>query len=291
MFGLPFNEERFRQVIHICELTKDLTNFPNGDLTEIGQKARVGLARAVYSDAVVYLLDDPLSAVDSKVGRRLFEKCILGHLAGRIRLLVTHQIQYLKDVDRVVVMENGSIIHQGEYAELLHQGAFRGVSGLPENCEDGPGFPRNESSDEIDDKRLIKEQLPSLSIPSGNTCDIPGDAQRQTLKRTLSEPVQDDKGIIDTLQHVCTDTMVSSCTRGLVEGKDNEAFKEDNDAFGPNLQEKERVDQTLSGPFKNDGTRNIKVLNEPSVSFVGGPREDQDNKAFVDDLVLVDDLV
>ena len=247
----------------------------------------MGLARAVYSDAVIYLLDDPLSAVDTKVGRRLFESCILGHLAGRIRLLVTHQIQYLKDVDRIVVMENGSIIHQGAYAELLHQGAFRGVSGLLENCEDVPGFPNDASSDETDDKGIIKEELQVLSIPSVNICDMPGDAQRQTFKQTLAEPVQDDKGIIDTLQRVSTGSMVSLCPEGLVEGKDNEAFKEDNEAFGPNLQDKERVDRMLSEPFKNDAPGNIqKVLNEPSVSFVGGLRESQDNKTFVDDLVL-----
>ena len=296
LFGLPFNEERFQQVIHICELTKDLMNFTNGDLTEIGQrgvtlsggqKARVGLARAVYSDAVIYLLDDPLSAVDTKVGRRLFESCLLGHLSGRIRLLVTHQIQYLKDVDRVVVMENGSIIHQGVYAELLHQGVFRGVSGLPEHCEDGPGFPKSFSSDAIYEKGIIKEELQDLLIPSVNTCDIPGDAQRQTLKQTLAEPVQDVKGIIDTLQQISTDWMVSSCSKVLAEGIDNGAIKEDNEVFGPNLQEKERVDQMLSEPFKNDDPGKIKkVLNEPSLSFVGGPREGQDNEAFVVDLAL-----
>jgi len=296
LFGLPLNEERFQQVINICELTKDLTNFTKGDLTEIGQrgvtlsggqKARVGLARAVYSDAVVYLLDDPLSAVDTKVGRRLFKRCILGHLAGRIRLLVTHQIQYLKDVDRVVVMENGSIIHQGKYAELLRQGAFRAVSGLLANCEDGTGFLRNENSEEIDDKGIIKEELQGLSITSVNTCDISGDAQLQTLKRTLAKPVQDEKGIIDTLQHSSTDSMISSCPKELVQGKDNEALEEDNEVFGLNLQGKKKVDRTLSGPFKNDGPENIKkVRNESSVSFVEGPREGEDNKAFVDDLVL-----
>ena len=150
LFGFPFNEERFRQVVHVCELTKDLTYFANGDLTEIGQrgvtlsggqKARVGLARAVYSDADIYLFDDPLRAVDTKVGRRLFESCILGHLSGRIRLLATHQLQYLKDVDRVVVIENGSIIHQGLYTEILDQGALRGVAALPEHCEDRAGLP------------------------------------------------------------------------------------------------------------------------------------------------------
>ena len=120
-------------MVHVCGLTKDLREFTNGDLTEIGQrgvtlsggqKARVGLARAVYSDADIYLLDDPLGAVDTKVGSRLFESCILGKLSGSVRLLATHQLQYLKNVDHIVVMENGSIINQGGYEELKEKEHF-----------------------------------------------------------------------------------------------------------------------------------------------------------------------
>ncbi len=57
-----------------------------------GQKARVSLARAVYADTDIVLLDDPLSAVDANVGRHIFEKCISGALAGKTRILVTHQV-------------------------------------------------------------------------------------------------------------------------------------------------------------------------------------------------------
>jgi len=298
LFGLPFNEERFQQVVHICELTKDLTNFTNGDLTEIGQrgvtlsggqKARVGLARAVYSDADIYLLDDPLSAVDTKVGRTLFESCILNHLSGRIRLLVTHQLQYLKDVDRVIVMDNGSITHQGVYAEILDQGAFKGVAGLSEDCEDGPGLPDSVSLDGIDDKSAIKRELQGPSDPSIDTCDMPREnAQRQTLEQqTLAELIQDDKGISDTLQRFIV---------RFAEGKDNAAFEEDHEAYESILLEKEKVGQELSELLKTESGLDVildefnekmmikKVLNEPSVSFVGGPSEGQDNEAFVDNL-------
>ena len=293
LFGLPFNEERFQQVVHTCELTKDLTNFTNGDLTEIGQrgvtlsggqKARVGLARAVYSDADIYLLDDPLSAVDTKVGRRLFEGCILRHLSGRIRLLVTHQLQYLKYVDRIIVMSNGSITHQGGYAEILEQGAFKGVAGLPEDCEDGSEPPGSVSLDGINDKSAIKRALQ----PSIDTCDMLEGAQRDTLERTLAKLVQDVKRISDTLPHV---SMASSCSiMGLAESNDNAAF---NEAHEYNLLEKENAGQELSGFLEsgpdvmldecNRKGRN-NVLNELSVSFVGGPSAGQDNEAFVDDL-------
>ena len=73
-----------------------------------GQKARVALARGLYSNASIYLLDDPLSAVDTAVGKHLFHRCIRKHLAGRIRILVTHQMQFLKDMDHILVIRGVS---------------------------------------------------------------------------------------------------------------------------------------------------------------------------------------
>eukprot|EP00775_Hariotina_reticulata_P001784 gene1784-2118_t len=105
--------------------------LPAGDSSEIGekginlsggQKHRVALARAVYAAADVYLLDDPLSAVDAHVGRHLFEQCICGHLAGATRLLVTHQLQYAPRADVVVVMLEGRIAHIGSYQNLVAAG-------------------------------------------------------------------------------------------------------------------------------------------------------------------------
>ena len=100
----------------------DLNNFPKGDLTEIGhrgvslsggQRVRVSLARALYSDADIYLLDDPLSAVDAKVGKHLFENCICGFLSGKSRVFVTHQMHYLTNVDNVIVLSKGAKVHEG----------------------------------------------------------------------------------------------------------------------------------------------------------------------------------
>ena len=133
LFGLPYIDTKFQHVVDTCNLRKDLADFSSGDQTEIGQrgvklsggqKARVSLARALYSEADIYLLDDPLSALDAKVGRTLFETCILGTLSDSIRFLVTHQLQYLKDIDHIVVMENGSIKHQGRYSELKNSALF-----------------------------------------------------------------------------------------------------------------------------------------------------------------------
>ncbi|KAJ7322782.1 hypothetical protein OS493_032967 [Desmophyllum pertusum] len=197
LFGLPFNEKKFQHVVHVCGLTKDMTAFTNGDLTEIGQrgatlsggqKARVGLARAVYSDADIYLLDDPLSAVDTKVGKTLFESCILGHLSGRIRLLVTHQLQYLKDVDRIAVMEKGSIIHQGRYKELTDQGVFSDILELSQFSEDKPGRVRRASLYEFNEKgNIIKVANRPRSITSVSF--MKDHTERKHKDNSLYDPV------------------------------------------------------------------------------------------------------
>ena len=127
IFSLPFDEERYRKIITACELEIDMAAFPEGDLTMVGehgivlsggQRARVSLARAMYADSEIYLLDDPLSAVDAKVGRRLFDNCINGALKGRMRVLVTHQYQFLHYANHVILMNNGRIIEQGTFSSV-----------------------------------------------------------------------------------------------------------------------------------------------------------------------------
>jgi len=114
-----------------CALTEDIQRFPEYDQTIVGergevlsggQRARVGLARAVYSDADLYLLDDPLSAVDYKVGQHIFEKCIKGFLSDKTCLLVSHQEQHMKEADEVVMFYRGRVLKKGSFAELQEQG-------------------------------------------------------------------------------------------------------------------------------------------------------------------------
>uniref|UniRef100_A0A914W5V4 Uncharacterized protein n=1 Tax=Plectus sambesii TaxID=2011161 RepID=A0A914W5V4_9BILA len=136
LFGSPFNQERYDSVIEACALLPDLAVLPAGDSTEIGekginlsggQKARVSLARAVYQNHDIYLLDDPISAVDSHVARHLFDKVIgpSGILRDKTRILVTHSLAYLKHVDKIVVMQDGCISELGSYDQLIaNNGAF-----------------------------------------------------------------------------------------------------------------------------------------------------------------------
>ena len=136
LFGRPLDTKRYEQVIQACALKPDLEILPGGDQTEIGekginlsggQKQRVSLARAVYNDADIYFLDDPLSAVDSHVGKHIFEQVLgpKGILAKKTRVLVTHGITYLPEVDNIFVLKEGEVSEQGTYKELLDKkGAF-----------------------------------------------------------------------------------------------------------------------------------------------------------------------
>ncbi|KTG34758.1 hypothetical protein cypCar_00021467 [Cyprinus carpio] len=128
LFGSNLYEERYLSVVDACALGPDLDLLPGRDHTEIGEKKqRVSLARAVYSSADVYLLDDPLSAVDSHVGKHLFERVIgpKGLLKDKTRILVTHGIGFLPYVDEIVVLVNGVVSEVGSYDGLrASKGAF-----------------------------------------------------------------------------------------------------------------------------------------------------------------------
>ncbi|CAG2112394.1 unnamed protein product, partial [Medioppia subpectinata] len=131
LFGGVYNEEKYRKVLHVCALQKDLQLFPNGDATVVGergvslsggQKARINLARALYREADIYLLDDPLSAVDTAVAKHIYEKCIRGYLRDKTVLLVTHQLQYIADAHQIVVLREGRQQAIGTYQELVNLG-------------------------------------------------------------------------------------------------------------------------------------------------------------------------
>mmetsp|Transcript_7666 Transcript_7666/g.11156 ORF Transcript_7666/g.11156 Transcript_7666/m.11156 type:complete len:936 (-) Transcript_7666:149-2956(-) len=133
LFGRKYDEDRYQKIISACALNDDLKILPAGDMTEIGerginlsggQKARVCLARALYSvDTQLLLLDDPLSAVDAHVGEHLFGEAIAGKLAKNLtRVLVTHHVHFLPRCDFVIVLDEGRIKHMGTYKDLVGRG-------------------------------------------------------------------------------------------------------------------------------------------------------------------------
>ncbi|KAL1820083.1 hypothetical protein ACET3Z_014952 [Daucus carota] len=128
LFGSDFDYEKYQNTLEMCSLVKDLELLPHGDLTEIGergvnisggQKQRIQLARALYQDADIYLLDDPFSAVDAHTATSLFNDYVMHALSGKTVLLVTHQVDFLPAFDSVLLMSHGKIMHAAPYHLLM----------------------------------------------------------------------------------------------------------------------------------------------------------------------------
>lgn len=126
-YGTPLDKCKYYDTIRLCELERDFEILPAGDLTEIGerginlsggQKARISLARAVYQDKDIFLMDDPISALDAEVRRNIFRNLIFGTLKQKTCVLVTHAIDFLYMADKVVIMEKGKIVAQGSFKQV-----------------------------------------------------------------------------------------------------------------------------------------------------------------------------
>ncbi|KAK3912845.1 Canalicular multispecific organic anion transporter 2 [Frankliniella fusca] len=172
LFAKTYDPHLYTKVVDACALKADLAMLAAGDQTEIGekginlsggQKQRVSLARAVYNDADVYLLDDPLSAVDSHVGKHIFDQVIgpTGLLRHKTRVLVTHGVAFLHRTDHIVVLKDGVVSEQGSYDQLVEsKGAFAEflVQHLQEAEEDGIAEDLQEIKAHLE-KAVGKEEL------------------------------------------------------------------------------------------------------------------------------------
>ncbi|TXT16096.1 hypothetical protein VHUM_00599 [Vanrija humicola] len=163
LFGQPWDEAKYWSVIARASLTRDLEILADGDLTEIGekginisggQKQRINIARALYFEADIVLLDDPLSALDAHVGRAVFNDAILGlRKAGKTVLLVTHGLHFLPQVDYVYTVDDGRITQQGTYAELMASG-----DGAFKELMDAFGGGHGEFDREADEEEAIEDE-------------------------------------------------------------------------------------------------------------------------------------
>lgn len=127
LFGSPYHKEKYKEVLRVCSLEDDLKILPAGDMTEIGergitlsggQKARINLARAVYKTKDIFLFDDVLSAVDSRVGKHIMDECMLGLLKSKTIILATHQLSLIEKADRVIVLSPEGQLDIGTFTEL-----------------------------------------------------------------------------------------------------------------------------------------------------------------------------
>ncbi|KAF1747740.1 hypothetical protein GCK72_024206 [Caenorhabditis remanei] len=192
LFGNDYDRERYHNALELCLLRPDFRQLSNGDMTVVGdngstlsggQRARIALARAIYADADIYLLDDPLSAVDAHVGRKLYENLIRGFLSDKLVVLVTHQIHFLSTLSSVILMKNNKMISMGTLDELKTNFSEEFIS------------LQSSAADDKNDDELYNEGSPSSPPPSPSEKkqmmfekdeDVVNDIKKKSLEREVS---------------------------------------------------------------------------------------------------------
>ncbi|CAG7989790.1 unnamed protein product [Penicillium salamii] len=168
LFGKAYDESWYERVIDACALTPDLEILPNGDQTEIGergitvsggQKQRLNIARAIYFNADLVLMDDPLSAVDAHVGRHIMDKAICGLLKDRCRILATHQLHVLNRCDRIIVMDKGRIDAIDTFENLMRDNeVFKRL--MSTSRQEDMEEEETEAVDEVTEEKIGEEKTP-----------------------------------------------------------------------------------------------------------------------------------
>ena len=181
----PMEKTRYKAVIKVCGLERDLLILPQGDQSFVGekghslsggQKARVSLARAVYNKSDYYLLDDPLSAVDPKMASHIFDNCIKGFLKDKTVLLATHQLQFIEKADLIVFMQNGRAI-SGTYDDLRN------------TCEEFLDFIDTRKKEEEESNRKKEKLRQALSLSTHSTNDSETDVESVRTESVASTVV------------------------------------------------------------------------------------------------------
>uniref|UniRef100_A0A8D2CI49 ABC-type glutathione-S-conjugate transporter n=1 Tax=Sus scrofa TaxID=9823 RepID=A0A8D2CI49_PIG len=198
LFGKALDPKRYQQALEACALLADLEVLPGGDQTEIGEKGinlsggqrqRVSLARAVYSDADIFLLDDPLSAVDAHVAKHIFDQVIgpEGVLAGKTRVLVTHGISFLPQTDFIIVLADGQVSEVGTYTALLQRdGSFANFlrNYAPDDTKDHQeADSRTALEDKEDEEVLLIEDTLSNHTDLTDNEPITYEVQKQFMRQ------------------------------------------------------------------------------------------------------------
>ncbi|CDR39229.1 CYFA0S03e01090g1_1 [Cyberlindnera fabianii] len=173
LFGHKFDEEFYQKTLEACQLLPDLEILPDGDSTHVGekgislsggQKARLSLARAVYSRADVFILDDILSAVDAHVGKNIIEQVINGILSSKTIILATNSISVLAEAENIILLENGRIVETGSFRDVVGSGSkiSKLISEFGSNtASSGPSSSAQSVVDELSEKPL--ERRPTLA--------------------------------------------------------------------------------------------------------------------------------
>ncbi|KAG2017864.1 ATP-binding cassette transporter [Coprinopsis cinerea AmutBmut pab1-1] len=182
-FGRPFEEDRYWKAVRDSCLEPDLEMLPYGDMTEVGekgislsggQKQRMNICRAIYCNTDIQIFDDPLSALDAHVGKAVFQNVLQNSLSGKTRILVTHALHFLPQVDYIYVIADGRIVEHGTYSDLMAHGK--------DFSKFITEFGTNEEEKE-EEERLMEEEAVERAVE-----DKEGDSQKEPIKGRKSQP-------------------------------------------------------------------------------------------------------
>ncbi|CAM9003410.1 unnamed protein product [Rhodiola kirilowii] len=200
LFGSPFEAYKYEKAIDVTALRHDLDTLPGGDLTEIGergvnisggQKQRVSMARAVYSDSDVYIFDDPLSALDAHVARQVFDKCIKTELQGKTRVLVTNQLHFLSQVDKIILVHEGTVKEMGTYEELSNHGVL--FQKLMENA----GKMEEHIEEAVDSKNVeLETSKPLANGATNDSTTLASHTSKKEGKSVLIKKEERETGVV-----------------------------------------------------------------------------------------------
>uniref|UniRef100_A0A674IR63 Cystic fibrosis transmembrane conductance regulator n=1 Tax=Terrapene triunguis TaxID=2587831 RepID=A0A674IR63_9SAUR len=184
IFGVSYDEYRYKSVIKACQLEEEISKFPEKDYTVLGeggitlsggQRARISLARAVYKDADLYLLDSPFGYLDILTEKEIFESCVCKLMANKTRILVTSKLEHLRTADKILILHEGTSYFYGTFSELQAQ--------RPDFSSKLMGF---DSFDQFSPERrnsILNEALRRFSI-DGDGVGSRNESKKQSFKQT-----------------------------------------------------------------------------------------------------------
>lgn len=203
IFGEEYSSRRFKRVIKLCELEHDLDLLEGKEFTQIGenginlsggQKQRIAIARALYADADIYLIDDALSALDPQVGNSILENVFKKELRGKTRVIVTHKLNLLKNFDRVVVIKLGKIVADGTFNGIKETDEYRYLAEKSKN-----EWKAGKKDEEEIDLNTIKvfEQVSDLDDPKTGEKKLALNQSELEDKGKLNKEDQKQAGLVD----------------------------------------------------------------------------------------------
>ncbi|TFK38174.1 multidrug resistance-associated ABC transporter [Crucibulum laeve] len=215
LFNLPYDEERYQKTLEVCALISDLEILEDGDESEIGergvnlsggQKARVSLARAVYSRASILLLDDVLSAVDAHTAHHLYHECLRGDLMkGRTVILVSHHVQLCApEASYIVALDNGRVQFEGDRQKFYDSGAIRA---LVQSTDD---------DNDKEEKDLVEgaEEVALASDPHSESSSTIAPAEVKAERKPARKLIEEEKRAVGRISRDIWETYIWACGNG-----------------------------------------------------------------------------